>query len=156
MLTDGVTAYRGGVEEPSARERFARERFARERFAKARLARLATVTPSGAPHLVPVVFALTGQTVWSAVDAKPKRSRRLQRLANITANPHVSLLVDEYHEDWRRLWWVRADGTAEVVVDPTQEGLAALVAKYPQYHQAPLTGPFIRVTVDRWSFWSAT
>src|SRR5512139_1917757 len=152
MLTGNVTAYRGGVEEPSARERLALERFAR-----ARLARLATVTPSGAPHLVPVVFALTGLTVWSAVDAKPKRSRRLQRLANIAANPHVSLLVDEYHEDWRRLWWVRADGTAEVVVESTQEGLAALVAKYPQYRQqAPLTGPFIRVTIDRWRFWSAT
>lgn len=146
MLTDCLTAYRGGVDE----------RGAGERFARARLARLATVTPAGAPHLVPVVFALTGETVWSAVDAKPKRSRRLQRLANIAANPHVSLLVDEYDEDWRRLWWVRADGTAEVV-DPTQKGLAALLAKYPQYQQqAPLTGPFIQVTVQRWRFWSAT
>jgi nitroimidazol reductase NimA-like FMN-containing flavoprotein (pyridoxamine 5'-phosphate oxidase superfamily) len=128
-----MAAYRGRVEEPSARERFAR----------ARVGRLATVTPSGKPHLVPVVFAVIGQTVWSGLDAK--------------ANPSVSLLVDEYDEDWRRLWWVRADGTAEVVVDPTEQGLAALIAKYPQYHhQAPLTGPFIRVRVERWRFWSAT
>lgn len=129
----------------------------RERFASARVARLATVTPAGAPHLVPIVFAVEDETVWFAVDAKPKRSRRLQRLANIEANPTVSLLVDAYSEDWTRLWWVRADGRACVIDAGTPEeaaGLEALAAKYPQHLASPPPGPVVRVTVDRWSAWT--
>ena len=55
----------------------------------------------------------TATRLYSAVDHKPKRSRALQRLENIAANPAVSLLVDDYAEDWSKLWWVRADGTAQ-------------------------------------------
>lgn len=131
------------------------EREAREQFAKARVARLATVTATGAPHLVPVVFAVVGRTVWSAVDGKPKQSRRLQRLANIEADPRVSVLTDHYDEDWTRLWWVRADGTAAVMVEQAQEGEAALTAKYAQYRDLPLTGPFIRIAIQQWRFWSS-
>ena len=128
---------------------------AREQFSQARVARLATVTATGAPHLVPVVFALVGDTVWTGVDAKPKRSRMLQRLANIAANPRVSLLVDHYEEDWSQLWWVRADGMAQVFAERTAEGEVALAAKYPQYRDLPLPGPFIQVAVDHWRFWPA-
>ena len=81
----------------------------RRRFASSPVARLSTVRPAGAPHVVPIVFALVGETVFSAVDAKPKRSRDLQRLANVRADPRCALLVDHYEDDWRRLWWVRAD-----------------------------------------------
>ena len=119
------------------------------------MARLATVTDTGAPHLVPVVFALVGDTVWTGVDGKPKRSRMLQRLANIAADPRVSLLVDHYEEDWSQLWWVRVDGTAHVVTERTADGEVALAAKYPQYRDVPLAGPFIQVAVDRWRFWPA-
>jgi len=125
-----------------------------ELFAAARVARLATVSADGVPHLVPMVFALAGNVIHSAVDAKPKRSRALRRLANIAANPRVSVLADEYSDDWSQLWWVRADGVARVL-DASPSGLQALVARYEQYRSAPPAGPFLEITVERWSSWSA-
>jgi PPOX class probable F420-dependent enzyme len=128
----------------------------RRRFASSAVARLATVRPDGAPHLVPVVFALVDGTVYSAVDAKPKRTRRLQRLDNVRADPRCTLLVDHYEDDWSRLWWVRADGTAAVVEDPAADhpGMHALVARHPQYRAERPAGPLLVVTVERWSGWS--
>jgi PPOX class probable F420-dependent enzyme len=122
------------------------------------VARLATVGPDGQPHLVPVVFAVSGGTIWTAVDAKPKSKGPLRRLTNIRANPRVSLLVDHYAEDWSALWWVRADGSARVVPVESADGaagLAALRAKYPQYQAQPPPGPVIVISADRWSSWTA-
>jgi PPOX class probable F420-dependent enzyme len=124
------------------------------RFASARVARLATADADGVPHLVPLVFAVDGDRILSAVDGKPKRSRALKRLANIAVNPRVSVLADHYDDDWSRLWWVRADGVARVV-DTSPAASAALVARYPQYLQNPPVGPFLEITVERWSAWSA-
>ena len=62
--------------------------------------------------MVPIVFAVEGDTIYNAVDHKPKRSTQLRRLANIAENPAVSVLVDYYDDDWDELWWVRADGVA--------------------------------------------
>ena len=129
---------------------------ARRQFGDARVARLATTDADGRPHLVPIVFVLVGDLVWSAVDGKPKTTRALKRLANITAHPHVSLLVDHYDDDWTQLWWVRADGTAQVVevgAPGTEAALDALAAKYPQYVASPPPGPLLRVAVTRWSAW---
>ena len=75
----------------------------RSRFAAARVARLATVDQTGAPHLVPMVFALAGDVIHSAVDAKPKSSRNLKRMRNIQAEPRVAVLADHYETDWTRL-----------------------------------------------------
>ncbi|MGW2259958.1 TIGR03668 family PPOX class F420-dependent oxidoreductase [Streptomyces sp. NPDC001780] len=134
---------------------------ARERFAAARVARLATADAAARPHLVPVVFALEGDTVVLAVDHKPKRTTRLKRLANIAENPAVCLLVDHYEEDWDRLWWARADGEARVHPPPDGSPEAArllrpLTAKYRQYADRPPDGPVIEVAVARWSGWHAT
>lgn len=130
---------------------------ARRRFAASPVARLATVRPDGAPHVVPVVFALRGDVVFSVVDDKPKRHRRLQRLANVRHEPRCSLLVDRYDADWRRLWWVRGDGEAAVVDEPeaSHPALALLAGRYPAYAQRPPTGPLLVVTVTHWSGWSA-
>ncbi|AGP52838.1 TIGR03668 family PPOX class F420-dependent oxidoreductase [Streptomyces rapamycinicus] len=134
---------------------------ARERFARARLARLATVGAEDRPHLVPVVFALTGDTVVTAVDHKPKRTTRLKRLDNIRAHPAVCLLVDDYDENWDHLWWARADGTARVLPPADESPVAAdhvrlLVDTYPaQYRDRPPRGPVVEITVDRWSGWRA-
>jgi len=125
-----------------------------ERFATARVARLATVTPAGAPHLVPIVFALAGDVLHTAVDGKPKRTRRLARLANIAAEPRVSVLADHYDEDWSALWWVRADGVCRIL-DDSPAGRAALAERYPQYRDTPLSGPFLEITVERWTAWRA-
>jgi PPOX class probable F420-dependent enzyme len=124
-------------------------------FARSRVARLATVTPGGQPHLVPVVFAVAPGVVYTAVDAKPKTTRRLRRLANIDSNSHVSLLVDHYADDWTQLWWVRVDGTAAVHTDgdAVDIGRRLLRAKYPQYQTVSLDGPVITVAVQRWSSW---
>jgi PPOX class probable F420-dependent enzyme len=129
---------------------------ARRRFAVARHAYLATATPDGVPHLVPVTFALSvTDTVVIAVDHKPKRGHDLRRLRNIAANPRVTLLVDEYDDDWRRLWWVRADGVARVLSGLDREpSLDALVAKYPDYRDRRPEGPVISVGVTVWRGWS--
>ncbi|MEV0901915.1 TIGR03668 family PPOX class F420-dependent oxidoreductase [Actinoplanes sp. NPDC049802] len=125
---------------------------AAELFASARVARLATVGAGGVPRLVPIVFAVTGDVIHTAVDAKPKRTRRLRRLTDIAANPRVCVLADHYDDDWSALWWVRADGVARVL-DSSPIGLAALSARYPQYRATPPPGPFLEITVDRWSAW---
>ncbi len=129
---------------------------ARERFAVGRVARLATVDGDGAPHLVPVTFAVLadGERVVTVVDHKPKRTRALKRLANIRANPRVSLLVDLYSDNWSALWWARADGVA-TIEEPHFNLISPLIAKYDQYGKRTPEGPVIVVTVDRWSGWSA-
>lgn len=135
---------------------------ARRRFAEARVARLTTADADARPHVVPMVFALAGDgadhTIYSAVDAKPKRSTALRRLANIAANPRVAVLVDHYEDDWNALWWVRADGTGRVL-DPEEpearDAVARLAARYPQYRENPPRGPVVAIDVYRWSSWSA-
>jgi PPOX class probable F420-dependent enzyme len=132
---------------------------ARRRFATARVARLATADGSCRPHLVPIVFAVADDTIYSAVDAKPKRTTALRRLANVTANPAVAVLVDHYDDaDWDALWWVRADGTGRVLTtpDPEAEHAVTLLAdRYPQHRAQPPAGPVLAVDVDRWSGWAA-
>jgi PPOX class probable F420-dependent enzyme len=131
---------------------------ARRRFGAARVARLATVSDSGQPHLVPITFALEDERLFCAVDAKPKSTPQLRRLVNIRANPLVSALADHYEEDWRLLWCARADGRGEVLTDPgAMAGPIALLAeRYPQYAQQPPDGPVISILVARWSGWAAS
>jgi PPOX class probable F420-dependent enzyme len=129
----------------------------RARVRDARVGRLATLDAEGRPHLVPLCFALDGDVLYSAVDEKPKQSRRLKRLDNIRNRPDVAVLVDHYEENWTRLWWVRLDGTARVLDDGPERdsGLALLRSKYEQYRAQPPTGAVIAVQVDRWRGWSS-
>ena len=121
------------------------------------MARLATVGAEGKPHVVPITFAVDADTVYFAVDAKPKRTSDLKRLRNIAANPAVSVLVDHYEQDWDRLWWVRGDGTARVVEDRvrTERALDLLVRKYAQYRDARPPGPVVAITLERMTGWAA-
>jgi PPOX class probable F420-dependent enzyme len=129
---------------------------ARRRLEDARVAHLATVSDDGRPHIVPIVFALDGDTLYFAVDAKPKRTANLQRLKNIAANAAVSVLVDHYEDDWTRLWWVRADGTARVVTDDaeTKRAIDLLTERYPQYREARPPGPVVAIHIRQLSGWS--
>ena len=130
---------------------------ARALFVSAAVARLATVRPDGSPHLIPVCFALAGETIYSAVDHKPKATADLARLRHIAAEPRVALLADRYEDDWSRLWWVRVDGDASVVSTPRERdgALAALAAAYPQYAARAPEGPVIAVRPRRYSGWRA-
>lgn len=126
-------------------------------FGQSPVARLATCASAGRPHLVPVVFAVGDDVVYTAVDAKPKTTARLRRLTNIERNPQVSVLVDHYADDWTQLWWVRVDGVAAIHYDGAvmHTGYRLLHAKYAQYQRVPLNGPVVAVSVRRWSSWHA-
>lgn len=126
----------------------------RELLLRSRVAHLATVGGDFQPHIVPITFALIGQVLFSAIDDKPKQTKRLKRLRNIEDNPAVAVVVDEYSEDWTQLWWVRADGTARTATDEVDAALAALVAKYPQYSGQPPGGPVIEVTITNITGWA--
>jgi len=145
---------------------------ARRRLATAPVARLAPVAaarpatataataPAAAvvPHIIPVTFVLAGDRIFSAVDAKPKTTRQLQRLRNIRASPGVAVLADHYEDDWTKLWWVRADGRAGILEDPAETAgpIRALIQRYPQYRGQPPTGPVIAIAVERWTGWAAS
>jgi PPOX class probable F420-dependent enzyme len=117
---------------------------------------LATHNPRGGIDLVPCTFALLDDdTIVTAVDHKPKRTTRLQRLENIRMDPSVTVLVDHYDDDWTALWWVRVRGDAHVVDHPEPALLSALVTKYEQYRDRTPTGPAIVIRVVDLAGWSA-
>lgn len=129
----------------------------RGRVAAEQVARLATVDPDGRPHLVPIVFVLLGDVLYSAVDAKPKSSRTLRRIENAGERPDVTVLVDHYEDDWTQLWWVRLRGSARVL-DGGEEAvraLTALAAKYEQYRETAPGLPVLAVDIVQWREWSA-
>lgn len=127
------------------------------RVAGAPVGRLGTVTADGRPHLVPCCFAadVDRRVVYSAVDGKPKSTRRLRRLDNLRAHPAASLLVDHYADDWSTLWWVRLDGMGRVVdhADEEARAIERLVAKYDQYRCDPPAGPVLALDVTAWRSW---
>ncbi len=121
------------------------------------VAHLATIGVDGKPHIVPITFALEGDVIYFAVDAKPKRTAHLQRLRNIARHPTVAVLVDHYEDDWTRLWWVRVDGAASVVEDRAEAAHAVdlLVQRYPQYRAARPQGPVVAIAIENVIGWSA-
>ena len=124
----------------------------RAKLETARVARLATLDSERRPHLVPICFTCDGRVFYSAIDRKPKRvpPSRLTRLKNIQETPQVALLVDEYDEDWTRLWYVLVRGKAELVSSSVErkKAIRSLRAKYPQYDSdmLPDDAPVLRIT----------
>jgi PPOX class probable F420-dependent enzyme len=127
------------------------------RLAAARVARLATIDPDGRPHLVPIVFALDGEILYSAVDRKLKSSMTLRRIENARARPDVTVLVDHYDDDWTQLWWIRLRGRARVIEDGEERkrALRLLRDKYPQYESEPPDGPVLAVDITETREWHA-
>jgi PPOX class probable F420-dependent enzyme len=127
-----------------------------------RVAHLATADAAGAPHVIPVCYALVANDFYFVVDEKPKRTRTgLKRLLNIAVNPQVALVIDDYDEDWTRLTYLLVQGRAARVDDPAKYAsvLAALRARYPQYTTMALacaTHPMVRITPLRAHLWRAT
>ena len=130
----------------------------RRLIAQTRVARLATADEAGTPHLIPVCYALDGDTVYSVIDRKPKRvgPTNLRRIRNITANPKVALLLDRYEEDWSWLWYVLLRGVASMLTRGPEHrwALILLRKKYPQYAGMELEGrPVIRARIYRAVAW---
>ena len=128
---------------------------------QARVARLATLDAKNRPHIIPICFARDGDRFYSAVDLKPKRvpGERLKRLQNIRAVPHVALLIDQYDEDWHRLWYILIRGRAKLLPQSAQKERTRVIrklrAKYPQYVGGMLAddAPVIRITPERITAW---
>jgi PPOX class probable F420-dependent enzyme len=109
----------------------------------ARVARLATVDSEDCkPYLVPVVFIYDGNNFYIPIDEKAKRSKPedLKRVKNIQTNPNVVLLIDEYNEDWKKIWFIMIQGNASLInnIESKQNRLVQrvhrlLYEKYPQY-----------------------
>lgn len=119
-------------------------------IAAARVGRLATADLDGQPLVVPICYAWDGEALVSAVDAKPKRAGELARVRNIRRNPKVSVVIDTYDEDWRRLRWVIIQGLAEILTAGRDfaAGVDLLLARYPQYRGIGLSrdsGTMIKV-----------
>ena len=131
----------------------------RAKLDAAQVARLGTVDSDQEPHLVPICFAFDGSVFYTAIDRKPKRVQadQLARLKNINTSPQVALLVDEYSDDWTRLWCVLVRGRAELISDSAEceRALELLRAKYRQYRSGMLAGdaPVVRITPERINTW---
>jgi len=124
----------------------------------ARVAHLATADRKGVPHVIPICFALDRKTLYSPIDEKPKKVSplRLRRIKNIVENPHVSVVVDRYDENWRKLAYVLIRGKARVLLRGQKHRRAVLLLrrKYPQYRKMAIhERPIIRITVTRWTSW---
>jgi PPOX class probable F420-dependent enzyme len=133
----------------------------RSRLKQARVARFATLDGRRRPHVVPVCFHYDGSSFYTALDKKPKRlaPEKLARVRHITTNPQVALLIDEYHEDWTRLWFVLLRGTARLISKSASRERARVIRqlrkKYPQYAAGmlPDDAPIIRITPQQIAFW---
>jgi PPOX class probable F420-dependent enzyme len=129
-----------------------------------RVGHLATAGTDGAPHVVPVCYALDGEALYFVADEKPKRrpARELLRLRNLRANPRAAVVVDDWSEDWTRLAWVLVRGSARVVSDPAAHAtaLGLLRARYPQYRAMvlddPARNPVVRIDPTRVVLWRGT
>jgi PPOX class probable F420-dependent enzyme len=125
-----------------------------------RVGRLGTADATGQPLVVPICYAFDGESIFSAIDAKPKMANveRLKRIRNIRENAKVSVVIDRYDEDWSRLRYVIIQGEAGLLTGGTDFARAVdlLLAKYPQYRTMGLdreTGLLIRITPARVTDW---
>lgn len=131
----------------------------RTRLEVERIARLATLDAHRRPHLIPICFVWDGSVFYSAIDHKPKRvaPNRLARMKNIRETPQVALLVDQYDEDWTRLWYVLVHGEAALVSSTVErkQAIQRLRTKYLQYNESMLDddAPVLRITPVRVVAW---
>jgi PPOX class probable F420-dependent enzyme len=119
--------------------------------------RLATADRDGAPHVVPVCFAVAGASLYITIDEKPKRNDRpVKRLRNIAENPTVAIVVDRYDETWSHLAWIMIRGQAEILNHGVEhdDAQALLRRRYPQLGPMRIEHlPVIAVRIERVTQW---
>jgi len=117
---------------------------------------LGTVDPDRGTHLVPVVFAFSGDELVVPIDSvKPKETRQLRRISNLRSDARATLVVDHRSDDWTKLWWVRADLGFLGMEDDTDGWASRLANKYPQYREAGTVGSLLLFTIQSLSGWAA-
>ncbi|HEY7081389.1 MAG TPA: TIGR03668 family PPOX class F420-dependent oxidoreductase [Nitrososphaeraceae archaeon] len=130
----------------------------------ARVARLAAIDTKCRPYLVPVVFVCdTDNHYYIPIDGKIKQSEdpeSLKRVRNIKANPNVALLVDEYTEDWTKLYFIMIQGIASVISKSIQGSQIRinrvhklLSKKYCQYHEVAIGESVIMICPQKVFTW---
>lgn len=127
-------------------------------LATARVGHLATASRDGRPHVIPMCFAWVPPVLYSAIDAKPKRTTHLRRVRNIIETGRAAFVVDRWSEDWRQLAYILIEGPAEILDDGQErdDALILLTAKYPQYDDLPLVDNLVvKVTAERTVEWHA-
>ena len=134
----------------------------REVLLRNRVARLATAEMTGAPHVIPVCFVYDGRFLYIPLDRKAKNVGpfSLKRVKNIMSNPRVSLVVDGYFEDWKRLYFVMISGNAEIIRsgEDYRKSLEMLSIKYPQYVKMGLESaglPVIQIVPEKIVSWGS-
>ena len=127
---------------------------------RARVARLATIDSEFKPHLVPVVFVFNGNHFFIPVDEKRKTAKpeKLKRIRNIEDNPNVTLLIDEYSEDWTKLAFVMIQGKASIATKEegniqVRQAYKKLMIKYLQYQKVGLGERCIIITPKKVASW---
>jgi PPOX class probable F420-dependent enzyme len=128
----------------------------RRRATSTRVCRVGTLDERGRVHLVPIVFVIEGDTLYSSTDAGP---RPVKRLRNLERDPHATAVFDAYDEDWSTVWWVRVQGKGRTVTDPLERDHARdlLWSKYPQFTTAPPDegrGPIMALDIEHWAGWA--
>jgi PPOX class probable F420-dependent enzyme len=137
---------------------------ARRFLERHRVGHLATSGADGAPHVVPLCYAVDDSALYFVADEKPKRrpARTLRRLDNIRENPRAAVVVDDYDDDWRRLAYLLVRGPARILADAAEHAAALrlLRARYPQYAamslEDPIAHPIVRLDPARVVLWRAS
>ena len=124
-----------------------------------RLAHLATIDEYSKPHVVPIVYAFDSNKLFTPIDDKPKsvKPKQLQRVRNIKLNEYVSVIIDDYSENWTKLAWVQIRGRAEILSDGDEYeiGIKLLTEKYQQYQNIRLNNLLIIIYLEKVLSWRA-
>lgn len=114
-------------------------KYDKEFLRSCKIARLATISPDGSPHVIPLWYLYIENRIYMATDKDSKKVRNIQR------NPKVAVLFDAYEEEEKfgqSSWDIKGlmiPGTAEIIESGKMYNkfFELLPLKYPVYHEEP-------------------
>ena len=100
-------------------------------ISRQKVCRIATIDPSRTSHNVPVCHVLVGARIYFASEKRAKKVR------NVARNSRITVVLDEYSDDWSRLKGLMIVADARVIEKGRMFDRArkALYRKYPQYRK---------------------